>query len=249
MCVVAIILARGGSKSIPRKNLRSLAGHPLVAYSIAAARQARLISRVIVSSDDSEIRSVSRAYGAEVPFERPPHLAMDDSRDLVGIRHALRWLAVHEGAVPDMVVHLRPTTPLYPPEAIDTAIQQLRQHREASSLRSVAPAYRTPYKMWHIEDGHLIPVVKHASVHESYNAPRQALPQAFDHTGHIDIMWTRTVLKAHSVTGDRILPFQMDPRYCVDIDEPADLEVCQERLRCGMPFVVPLEKSDVVDNS
>src|SRR5262245_22108602 len=110
--VVAIVPARGGSKGIPRKNVREVGGHPLIAYSIAAGLASPLVSRVIVSTDNEEIASVARAYGAEVPFMRPAELAADDTPDLPVFIHALDWLARHENQSPAIVVHLRPTSPL-----------------------------------------------------------------------------------------------------------------------------------------
>ncbi len=108
--VYAIIPARGGSKGVPKKNIRLLAGHPLIAYSIVAARRCRRIDSVIVSTDSQEIADVSRAYGAEVPFLRPKELAQDRSADIDFIRHALDWFEEHDHVEPEMLVHLRPTT-------------------------------------------------------------------------------------------------------------------------------------------
>src|SRR5512147_323733 len=107
--VLAIIPARGGSKGIPRKNIKEFAGHPLIAYSIAAGLQAQAVTRVIVSTDDDEIASVALRYGAEVPFMRPSELAEDTTADLPVFQHALAWLEEREGYRPLMVVQLRPT--------------------------------------------------------------------------------------------------------------------------------------------
>src|SRR5512143_1686076 len=108
--VLALIPARGGSKGIPRKNIRPFAGHPLIAYSIAAGLQADLVTRVIVTTDDEEIAEVARGCGAETPFLRPAELAQDRTLDLPVFQHALQWLQQHEGYHPDILVHLRPTT-------------------------------------------------------------------------------------------------------------------------------------------
>ena len=116
MEILAIIPARGGSKSIPRKNIRPLAGHPLIAYSIAAGRQSRLVTRTIVSTDDEEIAAVARQYGAETPFLRPAEFAQDNTTDFPVFTHALGWLKEHEGYQPDIIVQLRPTSPIRPPE-------------------------------------------------------------------------------------------------------------------------------------
>ena len=110
--ILALIPARGGSKSIPRKNLRLLGGRPMITYSIDHARASRHITRIIVSTDDDEIAAVSRAAGAEVPFLRPAEYAQDQSLDFEVFDHALRWLQTHENYRPDLVVHLRPTGPV-----------------------------------------------------------------------------------------------------------------------------------------
>ena len=110
--VLAIVQARGGSKGLPRKNLRLLRGHPLVAYSIASALAARSITRVIMSTDDDEIAQVAKQYGAEVPFIRPAELAQDDTLDFPLFDQAIRWLAEHEGYHPDVVVRIASTWPV-----------------------------------------------------------------------------------------------------------------------------------------
>jgi CMP-N-acetylneuraminic acid synthetase len=144
---VAIIPARGGSKGIPRKNLRELAGHPLLAWSVAAAEAAETVGRVIVSTDDPEIADVAREYGAETPFVRPAELAADDTRDLPVFQHALGWLAEHEGARPEVVVHLRPTSPLRRAADIDRAVRALAADPAADAVRSVCAPFQNPYKM------------------------------------------------------------------------------------------------------
>ena len=120
--IIAIIPARGNSKSIPRKNIREFAGYPLIAYSLTAAHRSHFINRIIVSTDNEEIANVSRGYGAEVPFMRPAELALDDTTDYPVFKHALQWLATNENYHPDFVVHLRATSPLYPKQLIDNAI-------------------------------------------------------------------------------------------------------------------------------
>ena len=109
--VLALIPARGGSKSVPRKNLLPVAGHPLIAYSIMHAKACPSITRIIVSTDDDEIAQVAQSYGAEVPFKRPADAASDTATDFQVFHHALTWLAEHEAYVPELVVHLRPTGP------------------------------------------------------------------------------------------------------------------------------------------
>jgi YrbI family 3-deoxy-D-manno-octulosonate 8-phosphate phosphatase len=240
--VLAIVPARGGSKSLPRKNLRHLAGHPLVAYSIAAGLQSDVVSRVIVSTDDEEIAEVSRRYGAEVPFIRPSALAMDDTRDLPVFQHALDFLG-GEGYQPEIVVQLRPTSPFRPPDCIEAAVEMLMSRDEADSVRGVVPSGQNPYKMWRIkDDGRMLPLLGDTKL-EPYNMPRQKLPATYWQTGHLDAIRRRTIVEKGSMSGDVILPLVLDPRYAVDIDTERDWERAEWALRrFELPVVRPGHK-------
>lgn len=220
--VLAIIPARGGSKGIPRKNIRCFASHPLIAWSIAAARQSSLVTRVIISTDDEEIAEIGRQHGAEAPFLRPAELANDLAVDLPLFDHALAWLAENEGYRPDFVVQLRPTSPIRPRGLVDGALQLLLDHPEADSVRGVVPSGQNPYKMWRIEGDHMVPLLRVDGVAEPYNSPRQELPPTYWQTGHIDAIRTSTILNKHSLSGDVILPYQIDPTFTVDIDSLRD---------------------------
>ena len=221
--ILAIVPARSGSKSIPHKNARSFLGHPLLAYSIAAGLQAKSVSRVIVSTDDEEIAYLARKYGADVPFMRPADLAQDDTLDLPVFEHALNWFAKQEKYRPDIVVQLRPTSPLRPPDLVDRAVDALIKHKQADSARGVVPSGQNPHKMWKMtRDGSLQPLLKVKSIDEPYNAPRQQLPPTYWQTGHVDAICTSTILKKHSMTGEYIWPVLIDPRYTVDIDTTND---------------------------
>ena len=221
--VLAIIPARGGSKGIPRKNIKAFAGHALIAYSIEAGLQAKHVNRVIVSTDDEEIAAVARAYGAETPFLRPAEFAEDRTLDLPVFQHALDWLAAQEGYRPDVLVQLRPTSPVRPPDLVDQAVETLLAHPEADSVRGVVPAGQNPHKMWRIdpETGRMKNLLDVPGVAEPYNAPRQALPPVYWQTGHIDAVRAQTVRNG-SMSGEVILPVMVDPAYTVDIDTPKD---------------------------
>ncbi len=239
--VLAIIPARGGSKSIPRKNIRLFAGHPLIAYSIAAGLQADLVQRVLVSTDDEEIAGVARHYGAETPFLRPVELAQDQSLDYPVFTHALDWLQENEGYQPDIVVQLRPTSPVRPVGCVDQAVQLLLDHPSADSVRGVVLSGQNPHKMWKIAtDGHMQPLLELPGVPEPYNAPRQVLPPTFWQTGHIDAIRVSTITQKHSLSGEVIWPLMIEPRYSVDIDtlndwQRAEWLVSQGGLNLVMP--------------
>jgi CMP-N-acetylneuraminic acid synthetase len=227
--VVAIIPARGGSKGIPRKNVVDVGGRPLIAYSIDHAKASRHVDRVIVSTDDEQIAAVARAYGAEVPFRRPDELAGDTVLDLPVFEHALRWLEEHEGDRPDIIVHLRPTAPLRPAGQIDAMIELLQSHDDADSVRSVSRPGPHPWRMFTIaEDGFLRPLVtEHA---QPYLLRRQELPEVYWYNAVTDVTRRRTIFEKHSMTGDRILPYVIESRYVVDIDEPEDLVIAAVKL-------------------
>lgn len=221
--VLAIIPARGGSKGIPGKNIRDFAGFPLIAYSIAAARQSESVTRVIVSTDSPEISDIALKYGAEVPFIRPASLAEDTTLDLPVFLHALNWLAENEDYRPDLVVQLRPTSPIRPLGLIDCAVMILNENPEADSVRGVVPAGQNPHKMWRIStDGKLTPLLTVAGMDEPYNAPRQSLPPVYWQTGHIDVIRPDVIIEKGSMSGDVILPVLIDTEFMVDIDNLDD---------------------------
>ena len=221
--VLAIVPARGGSKSIPRKNAHLFLGHPLLAFSIAAGLQAHGVTRTIVSTDDEEMAEIAQQYGAEVPFLRPVELAQDETLDLPVFAQSLDWLAKNEKYQPDIVVQLRPTSPLRPKDLVDRAVDTLLSYKLADSVRGIVPSGQNPHKMWVLDaDGPMHPLLKVKGLPESYNAPRQKLPPTYWQTGHVDAIRTSTIVKKHSMTGTSIWPVTIDPRYTVDIDTPND---------------------------
>lgn len=228
--VLAIVQARGGSKGLPRKNLRLLRGHPLVAYSIASGLAARSITRVIMSTDDEEIAEVAQQYGAGVPFMRPAELAADDTPDYPLFEHAIEWLAKHEDYRPEVVVQLRPTTPLRPRGMLDDAVRTLIEHPTVDCVRGVTIPKQTPYKMWRDgQDGAILPLME-TSFPEPYNMPRQKLPMAYWQTGHVDAIRTSTITGKHSLTGTEVRPILIDGNYCVDIDTLVDFDLAERAI-------------------
>ena len=232
--ILALIPARGGSKSIPRKNLLQVAGRPLIAYSIAHALGSRHITRAIVSTEDAEIAEVAAACGAEVPFLRPAEFARDDSPDIDVFRHALGWLRDRDQAC-DLVVHLRPTGPVRRSTLIDAAIDLMLAHPEADSLRSVSRPTESPFKMWRIAGGYLEPLVAVAGMAEPHSAPRQLLPEVFWQNGYVDVIRPSVVL-AGSMCGRVILPFVVDePIFEIDYpDSIAPVEVALAGIARGI---------------
>lgn len=243
--VLAIIPARGGSRGVPKKNITKLAGAPLIAYSIKAATESKFITRAIVSTDDREIADVAKFYGPEIPFIRPSKLAKDDTPDLPVFQHALNWLRENENYVPEIIVHIRPTSPLAfrkvatdsnskkerwiyisRAEEIDKAVAVLISDKKADSIRSVNIADDTPYKMWTANNEWIIPFVE-SKKKDIYNLPRQRLPQVYRQNGYVDVTRCVTIMEKQSMTGDKIRKHIIDSDYFVDIDSHLHLEFAQ----------------------
>jgi N-acylneuraminate cytidylyltransferase len=229
--VLALVPARGGSKSIPRKNVLSVNGKPLIAWSIEQGLQARTITRVICTTDDDEIADVAKRFGAEVPFRRPVEISGDMAVDFEFHLHALEWLRDNEGYLPDLVVQLRPTHPIRRPTTLDRAVELLAAHPEADSLRAVRKAVFTPYKMWRLgRDGFLMPLLTIEGMPDPYNMPRDILPPVLQQDGYVDITRPRTVFEQGSTTGKHIIPFPVDDEPEIDIDYPLDLGKAEDLL-------------------
>lgn len=240
--VVAIILARGGSKSIPKKSIAPCAGKPLMAYTIEAAKNSKLIDRLIISTDDKEMAEYAKSQGVEVPFMRPKDLAEDLTPDLPVMQHALNWLKENENFAPEMIVHLRPTTPLKASADIDKGIELMRSNPDAESIRSICEPMHTPFKMFRLDEGetYIKPILskeypevfkKYA---EPYNMPRQVLPKIWRHSGYVDIIRPEVITDKNSMSGSKIVPLKFDKWRDIDIDSPKeirDAEMVIEKLR------------------
>jgi CMP-N-acetylneuraminic acid synthetase len=212
----AIIPARGGSKRIRRKNLIRLAGKPLIAYTIAAARKSLKLTRIIVSTEDPEIAETAGKYGAEVPFLRPVELAGDQSTSLAVIRNVLDTLG-QDGADINGVVLLQPTAPFRTGKHIDEAIE-LFEKSGANTVIAVFPADKHPFYAWTLSNEKLKPFFSLAQ----QTMARNQLPPAFYENGAIYVI-DKKVLISGSLYGETIIPYQMTRFNSVDIDEPIDL--------------------------
>jgi CMP-N,N'-diacetyllegionaminic acid synthase len=228
--ILALIPARGGSKSIPRKNLLPINGKPLIAYSIEQALASHHITRTIVSTDDPEIAAVAQRYGAEVPFMRPAEFAQDSSTDFQVFHHALTTLRDRDGYTCEAVVHLRPTGPVRRVAIIDEAIEFFLRHPDADSLRSVTAPSQTPYKMWVKVAGYLEPVSRAEGIAEAHSAPRQSLPEVFWQNGYVDVVRPRVVLEMRMMAGHRILPFVMHEAV-YELDYPESIPALEDAVR------------------
>lgn len=228
MKIVCVIPARGGSKGVPRKNIRKLSGYPLIAYSIAACRLSTKIDRIIVSTDSMEIAEIAKSFGAEVPFIRPAEIAKDNSTDIEFMEHAINWFYKNEGIIPEYFVHIRPTTPLREPELIDTAIVKIIDNAEATSLRSVHEIRESPYKLFGIKNDFLVGLYPDDPRPEYYNLPRQNFPPVYQPNGYVDVVKSETILKLKSLHGPKILSFLT--QNVGEIDTPDDFDYIEYML-------------------
>lgn len=219
--IVAIIPARSGSKSVKDKNIRIMNGKPMLAYSIEHALHSRYVNRVIVSTDSLKYQEIARKFGAETPFLRPAEISMDTSLDIEVFEHALRWLEENEGYHADLCVHLRPTHPIRNPQDIDYMISILLNDPSLSAVRSVSSSKQTPYKMWIFpsQDSDIMSPLVTCDVSEAYNAPRQKLPEVYMQNACIDVIRVETILKKHSMTGDKIAGYKMQYDFDIDTEE------------------------------
>jgi CMP-N-acetylneuraminic acid synthetase len=221
--IVAVIPARGGSKGIPRKNLNTVLGKPLIAYTIEAALKAQTLAKVIISTDDEQIRAVSQDYGAEVPFLRPSHLATDTAPGISVLQHAIMYLAEQEAYLTDIVVCLQPTSPLRSAEDIDTAVK-LCLDSGADSVVSLCQAKHHPYWMKKIVDGRVHPLMNEI---ENHYTRRQDLPPVYRLNGALYVIRRKVLLEENSVLGEHTLAYIMPEERSIDIDTPSDLKFAE----------------------
>jgi len=225
--VLALIPARSGSKGVPDKNVRPLGGQPLIAWSIAAATRSQTIDRVIVSTDSDAYGRIAIKHGAEVPFLRPSELAADCSRDLEFILHALDWLD-DRGEEPDLIVHLRPTTPFRTPTHLDAAVEMMSTGSTSTGLhptavRSVHEMSTTAYKSMEIDGGILRQIGAGTTALDRANDPRQDFPVTYLANGYVDVLSTNFIRGSGLLHGDRVVPFVTGLALEVDVATDFDL--------------------------
>jgi len=226
--VVALVPARGGSKRVPRKNIRVLAGHPLLAYTIAAARESGVFDDVIVSTEDEEIAGIARHYGAGTPFMRPAELAGDASPDIEWVTHALDSLR-GSGRSFDCFSLLRPSNPFRQAATIRRAWDIFSGAEGVDSLRAVEKCRQHPGKMWVIEGDRMRPLLTGGPKNPPWHStPYDALPPVYVQNASLEIAWTRVVFEKKSISGDEIIPFFTDIYEGLDINYAQDWRLVED---------------------
>jgi CMP-N,N'-diacetyllegionaminic acid synthase len=223
--LIALVPARSGSTRVRGKNVRPLAGHPLIAYTIASAHEAGLFERVVVSTDSDEIAAVARHYGAEVPFLRPPEFATATSPDIEWVRHALAELG-DDGL--EAFALLRPTSPFRTAQTIRRAWEQLARVSEtqpADSLRAVELCRQHPGKMWVLESDLMRPLLEGSIDGVPWHSSQyQALPRVYVQNSSLEIAWTKAVAEHGSIAGEVVVPFLTEGLEGFSIDYDTDWE-------------------------
>jgi CMP-N,N'-diacetyllegionaminic acid synthase len=223
---LAVIPARGGSKGVPRKNVTMVGGKPLIAWTVEAAREARRVGRVVVSTDDAQIADVARGYGAEVPVLRPAALARDDTPGVEPALHIVEWLDANERYRPDAIVLLQPTSPLRTANDIDAAVV-LMETRRAAAVVGVTPATMHPAWMKRIDEDGVLADVPGLTQAERL---RQHLDPLYVINGAIYLCARDVLVTRRSFYAERTIAYVMPAERSLDIDSPWDLRVADLEL-------------------
>jgi CMP-N,N'-diacetyllegionaminic acid synthase len=231
--IVALIPARAGSKRVPDKNIRPLAGHPVMAYTIAAALQSKVFSDVIVSTDSERYADIARYYGAEVPFLRPTDLAGDVSPDIEWLVHTLTQLRENDREY-DCFSILRPTSPFRLPATIQRAWQAFRAEVGVDSLRAVEKCLQHPGKMWVVRGNRMTPLLPLGPPDQPWHSSQyQSLPEVYVQNASLEIAWTRVVFEGRSIAGNVLMPFLTRDYEGFDVNNLYDWDLAEHLVRNG----------------
>jgi len=231
--IVALIPARSGSKRVADKNIRPLAGHPVIAYTLCAARQSGIFSAIVVSTDSEQYAEIARNYGAEVPFLRPVSMAGDVSPDIEWIEHALTQLR-EQGRQFDCFSILRPTSPFRLPETIRRAWKEFTSQEGVDSLRAVEKCREHPGKMWVVRGKRMYPLLTIGPAELPWHStPYQALPLVYAQNASLEMAWSRVVFEGHTIAGEVIMPFFTEGYEGFDVNRPYDWQLAEELVKTG----------------
>jgi CMP-N,N'-diacetyllegionaminic acid synthase len=231
--IIALIPARSGSKRVPGKNIQHLAGHPLIAYAIAAAKQSGIFSSVVVSTDSAEYAEIAKKYGAEVPFLRPVEIAGDVALDIQWLEDTLQRLKAM-GRTYDCFSILRPTSPFRLPETIQRAWQEFQAEEGIDSIRAVEKCKEHPGKMWVVRGKHMFPLLTIGPAEQPWHStPYQALPEVYSQNASLEIAWTRVVFDERTIAGNVVIPFFTQGYEGFDVNHPYDWELAEKLVANG----------------
>jgi N-acylneuraminate cytidylyltransferase len=231
--IVGLIPARAGSKRVPDKNIRFLAGHPVMAYTIAAALESEVFSDVIVSTDSEQYAEIARYYGAEVPFLRPSELAGDVSPDIEWLAYTLKKLA-ENGRKYDCFSILRPTSPFRLPETIQRAWLAFLAEEGVDSLRAIEKCQQHPGKMWVVRRGRMMPLLPLSPPEQPWHSSQyQSLPEVYIQNASLEIAWSKVVLQDKTIAGTVLVPFFTEGYEGFDVNNPYDWTLAEHLAKNG----------------
>jgi N-acylneuraminate cytidylyltransferase len=239
---VAFVPARSGSERVPGKNVRVLAGHPLLAYAIETARQSGVFERIVVSTDSEEIAEIARWYGADVPFLRPAEYATTTSPDIEWLSFTLQELEESF----DLFAIVRATNPFRGPEVVRRGLDQLLATPEADSLRAVELVKQHPGKMWLLaEDGRTMsPLLDQSHLDVAWHAGQyQALPPVYSQSSALEVAWTRVVAETGTREGRVVAPFFTEAYEGFNVDDEEDWERAERLLSSGAASLPAVERA------
>lgn len=238
---VALIPARAGSKRLQAKNVRLLAGHPLIAYTISAAKDSGLFDAVVVSTDSPEIAEICVHYGAESPFLRPGPMAGDLSPDIEWLRYTLATLA-ERGRPYEAFALLRPTSPFRMAATIRRAWNQF-QSRKVDSLRAVELCKQHPAKMWLVDGGLMRPFLDDGGANPPWHSSAyQSLPVVYAQNASLEIAWSRIPLREGTIAGKLITPFITEGFEGFDINRAEDFLLAETLVERGLAALPPVAR-------
>ena len=231
--IVALIPARAGSKRVPNKNIRTLAGHPLVAYTISAALQSNIFSAVLVSTDSEQYADLAKYYGAEVPCLRPPEFAGDLSPDIEWLEFTLERLR-QDGREYDSFSILRPTSPFRLPETIQRAWRAFKNEKGVDSLRAVEKCKQHPGKMWVVRGNRMVPLLPLTPSEQPWHSSQyQSLPEVYAQNASLEIAWSRVVFESRTIAGQVLMPFFTQHYEGFDVNSAYDWNLAEHLVASG----------------
>ena len=233
LSIVALIPARSGSKRVPDKNIRPLAGHPLVAYSIAAALQSGIFDAVIVSTDSDRYAHIARHYGAEIPFLRPEKIAGDTSPDIEWVAHMLSELR-QVGRRYDCFSILRPTSPFRLPGTIRRAWEEFVTQDGVDSLRAVEKCKQHPGKMWIVRGKRMMPLLPMGPAKQPWHSSQYpSLPEVYVQNASLEIARSKVVFEEATIAGNVLMPFFTKDFEGFDVNSEYDWQLAEHMVQKG----------------
>jgi len=244
--VVAFIPARSGSKRVIDKNVRRLGGHPMLAYTIAAAAESGVFDEIVVSTDSEEYARIARHYGARVPCLRPPEFATSTSSDIQWVEHMLAQLQT-EGRSFDCFSILRPTSPFRQAETIRRAWNAFGAEVGVDSLRAIEKVGQHPGKMWVVRDNRMLPLMPLTNSEQPWHSMQMAaLPVVYVQNASLEIAWTRLISEGRGIAGTVVMPFFTDDMEGFDINTEFDWDYAEKQVATGQ-FLLPAITQAAID--